>query len=82
MHDLEADASLQLQHDLEQSVVDALSTGRPILTHLNSDTTWLLSLAYPANAKPPSGRSRYNILIDPWLQGTPDEGFQKPSLCY
>ncbi len=69
MHDLEFDASLQLQHDLEESVVDALSTGRPILTHLNSDTTWLLSLAYPPDAKSPSGRSRYNLLVDPWLQG-------------
>ena len=76
MHDLEDDAahaSLQLQHELEDSVLDAMSTGRPILTHLNSDTTWLLSLAYPSNAKSPSGRSRYNILIDPWLQGNPNE---------
>ncbi|KAH9908513.1 hypothetical protein F4778DRAFT_350209 [Xylariomycetidae sp. FL2044] len=40
-----------------------------VLTHVNADTTWLLSLPYPADAARPSGRSRYNILIDPWLQG-------------
>lgn len=69
MQDPELDATSQLQHELEQTVADALSSGRPLLTHLNSDTTWLLSLAYPANVASETGRSRYNILIDPWLQG-------------
>ena len=69
LHDLELNVSHQLQDDLDASVVRALSTSRPILTHWNADTTWSLSLAYPSHARPPSGRLRYNILLDPWLTG-------------
>ena len=69
MHDLDFDVSHQLQDDLDTSIVQALSTSRPILTHWNADTTWSLSLAYPSHARPPSGRLRYNILLDPWLKG-------------
>lgn len=50
----------------------ALKTDRPVLAHLNADTTWLLQLPISNNdsTQPTSkGRSRYNILIDPWLQG-------------
>lgn len=56
----------------------ALVPPRPILAHLNADTTWLLQLPLPATAtaSPRSKakaqsprRTRYNILIDPWLQG-------------
>lgn len=64
------DSSEQLQQDLLQSVQDALSASRPILTHLNADTTWLLQVPYPEDAQRPFGRTRFNILIDPWLQGT------------
>lgn len=42
---------------------------RPILTHLNEDTTWLLQLPYPSSENVPPGRTRFNILIDPWLRG-------------
>ncbi|KAG6087918.1 hypothetical protein E4U15_007083 [Claviceps sp. LM218 group G6] len=42
---------------------------RPILVHVNADTTWLLQLPYPPDAVVPQGRQRFNILIDPWLQG-------------
>ncbi|MCJ1480526.1 hypothetical protein MMC06_000681 [Schaereria dolodes] len=63
------DSARQLQHELHGSVVKALSSQRPILTHLNADTTWLLQLPYPRNVISPTGRSRYNVLIDPWLQG-------------
>jgi len=69
MHDLELNASQQLERDLETSIIQALSTCRPILTHWNADTTWSLSLAYPPNFRSSSGRLRYNILIDPWLAG-------------
>ncbi|KAI0158456.1 hypothetical protein BJ166DRAFT_527566 [Pestalotiopsis sp. NC0098] len=41
----------------------------PVLIHLNADTTWLLSLPYPPSAERPAGRARFNILLDPWLQG-------------
>lgn len=64
----------------------ALGTAnRPVLAHLNADTTWLLQLPIPSSASSSSSqdiikntnkkssssssRSRYNILIDPWLQG-------------
>ena len=69
MHDFDFDVSHQLQDDLEASVIQALSTSRPILTHWNADTTWSLSFAYPSHARPSSARLRYNVLIDPWLAG-------------
>ncbi|KAG5930004.1 hypothetical protein E4U42_003466 [Claviceps africana] len=49
--------------DLTQNVA------RPILVHLNADTTWLLQLPYPPKTMAPPGRRRFNVLIDPWLQG-------------
>lgn len=58
----------------------ALATSRPVIAHLNADTTWLLQLPISDSLKAPSKsrpkakswapvRSRFNILIDPWLQG-------------
>ncbi|CAJ2514006.1 Uu.00g021250.m01.CDS01 [Anthostomella pinea] len=47
----------------------ALRSPHPVLVHLNADTTWLLQLPYPAGVAPPAGRTRFNILIDPWLTG-------------
>ncbi|KAI6352025.1 hypothetical protein MCOR25_009604 [Pyricularia grisea] len=47
----------------------ALDTPRPLLIHLNADTTWLLQIPYPRGAENRYGRSHFNILIDPWLQG-------------
>jgi len=46
----------------------ALQTRRPVLAHLNADTTWLIQLPIP-NVQSGSRRSRFNILLDPWLQG-------------
>ena len=63
------DASHQLQQELHESIRKAMKTYRPILTHLNADTSWLLQLPYPNGSSPPSGRFYYNILIDPWLSG-------------
>ena len=60
---------LQLQQSLRESINRALTCRRPVLTHLNADTTWLLQLPYPRDAAPPKGRSHFNILIDPWLKG-------------
>lgn len=65
----EIDASIQLQGELEDSIATAFSKRRPILTHLNADTTWLLSLPWPEGSTHPEGRQRFNILIDPWLTG-------------
>lgn len=57
----------------------ALASPRPVLAHLNADTTWLLQLPIPTSAVGSTGpksktkktarRSHFNILIDPWLQG-------------
>ncbi len=63
------DPSAQLQHELDSSIEAALAARRPILFHVNADTTWLLSLPFPVDALCPPGRSRFNILLDPWLQG-------------
>lgn len=63
-----SDPSSQLLAELERSVEDALRSRRPILSHINADTTWLLSFAYPEDAICPSGRCRFNVLIDPWLK--------------
>ena len=61
--------SLQLQETLNGSIQRALLSHRPILTHLNADTSWLLQLPYPPDAQRPPGRSRWNIVFDPWLAG-------------
>ncbi|KAK5989830.1 hypothetical protein PT974_08091 [Cladobotryum mycophilum] len=47
---------------------------RPLLVHLNADTSWLVSLPWvradaPSSPGPPAGRTRFNVLIDPWFQG-------------
>ena len=63
------DPSAQLYQTLRSSVTDALSTRRPLLTHLNADTTWLLSLPYPITSHNPNKRAYYHVLFDPWLRG-------------
>lgn len=52
----------------------AWSGPHPILTHLNGDTTWLLHLPYPVGVDRPSGRTHFNVLLDPWLQGPQSDG--------
>ena len=59
----------QLHYELRNSIKAAVKAGRPVLTHLNADTTWLIQLPYPERAPSKSGRAFYNILIDPWLRG-------------
>lgn len=61
------DPSSQLRHELEHSIEAIPGPRRPILSHLNADTTWLLSL--PRDTDCPPGRCRFNILLDPWLRG-------------
>ncbi|KAJ8066104.1 hypothetical protein OCU04_005195 [Sclerotinia nivalis] len=61
--------SAQLQTTLSDSIREALNTHRPLVTHLNADTTWLLSIPFPPTAYNPFSRSYYHILIDPWLRG-------------
>ena len=61
--------TVQLLDTLSNSIQIALKTHRPILTHLNADTTWLLQLPRPRRDVSVKGRSRYNLVFDPWLQG-------------
>ena len=63
--------SRQLQSALHESIRGSLRCRRPILTHLNADTSWLLQLPYPLHARRHAGRSRLNILIDPWYVDHP-----------
>jgi len=59
----------QLHHTLRASITDALANRRPNLTHLNADTSWLLSLPYPVSPQSPNNRAYFHILLDPWLRG-------------
>jgi hypothetical protein len=61
--------SLQLNLEIRDAVVKALATRRPILHHLNADTSWLLQVPRPANAVKHGSRIYFNILIDPWFVG-------------
>ncbi|TKA78324.1 hypothetical protein B0A55_03621 [Friedmanniomyces simplex] len=62
--------SAQLHTELRAAVQAALATRRPILHHLNADTSWFLQIPRPESAVRHGGRFYYNILIDPWLRGT------------
>ncbi|KAF2033056.1 hypothetical protein EK21DRAFT_98611 [Setomelanomma holmii] len=61
--------STQLNLEIRDAVVKALATRRPILHHLNADTSWLLQIPRPANAIKHGSRIYYNVLIDPWFVG-------------
>lgn len=61
--------SAQLHLEIRDAVVRALATRRPLLHHLNADTSWLLQIPRPASAIKHGSRVYYNILIDPWFVG-------------
>ncbi|KAF2115094.1 hypothetical protein BDV96DRAFT_576446 [Lophiotrema nucula] len=61
--------SAQLHTEIRDSVVRAFATRRPLLHHLNADTSWLLQIPRPASAVNYGSRIYYNILIDPWFIG-------------
>ncbi|KAF9692172.1 hypothetical protein EKO04_010141 [Ascochyta lentis] len=61
--------SEQLHLETRDAVVRALATRRPVLHHLNDDTSWLLQIPRPASAVKHGSRVYYNILIDPWFVG-------------
>lgn len=55
------------------------TASRPILHHLNADTSWLIQLPIPESHRAGSGsgtgqssssRKYFNILLDPWLSGS------------
>jgi hypothetical protein len=47
----------------------AVASQKPVLVHLNADTTWLIQLPLPPSSAASGRRSHFNILIDPWLNG-------------
>lgn len=61
--------SAQLFLDIRSDVQSALATRRPILHHLNADTSWFLQIPRPVNELEKGSRYYYNVLIDPWLSG-------------
>lgn len=66
------ECDIQLNSEFSSHVKQELfefNSARPVLKHLNADSSWLLSLPYPEHIQPPVGRRRYNIVIDPWLRG-------------
>ncbi|KAI9724713.1 MAG: hypothetical protein M1828_003582 [Chrysothrix sp. TS-e1954] len=62
--------SAQLELDLRTSVTDSIHGRRPILHHLNADTSWFLQIPRPLAALRRGSRHYFNILIDPWLSGS------------
>lgn len=61
--------TFQFHDALDASTAKAWQARRPVLTHLNADSSWLLQLPCPPDHFQRTGRSRYNIVIDPWFQG-------------
>jgi hypothetical protein len=54
------------------SELPKLDLARPILTHLNADTAWLISFPRPSTKHPEvvaTERSYYHVIVDPWLDG-------------
>lgn len=54
----EKNIEAQLRSTLHQDLARTLQTRRPLLTHLNADTTWLLSLPIPEHALPARNKKR------------------------
>lgn len=46
---------------------------RPILTHLNADTSWLLSIPVPRGAEKVNGKKYLHLVFDPWFTGTQED---------
>ena len=61
--------SERLQKGLRNNVSRNLRVKRPMLAHLNADTSWLIRLPYPSGSSRSPGRSFYNIVLDPWFKG-------------
>lgn len=61
--------SAQLHRELRDAQKRDFATSRPVIHHLNADTSWLLQVPRPENAIRRGARFYYNILIDPWFRG-------------
>lgn len=56
--------------NLRDAVNASLTARRPLLHHLNADTSWLLQVSQPHATTSNGSRHWYNVLIDPWLTGS------------
>lgn len=63
------DAGVQLHREIEASIQSALDSRRPIIHHLNDDSSWLLQIPRPEIAIKRGSRVFFNIVIDPWFTG-------------
>lgn len=61
--------SAQLHQEVRDAVTREIGHRRPLLHHLNADSSWLLQIPRPLAATKRGGRAFFNILIDPWLSG-------------
>ncbi|KAL1618224.1 hypothetical protein SLS56_010657 [Neofusicoccum ribis] len=61
--------SAQLHQEVRDAVTRELGHRRPLLHHLNADSSWLLQIPRPVAATKRGGRFFFNVLIDPWLSG-------------
>lgn len=69
-----AQPSAELEEDMVR--VAEHEGRRPVITHLNADTSWLFSIPYPDAEKEKErgegngeGRKYFHILVDPWFKG-------------
>ncbi|KAL1640889.1 hypothetical protein SLS58_006505 [Diplodia intermedia] len=62
-------SSAQLHQEVRDAVTRELCHRRPLLHHINADSSWLLQIPRPVAATRKGGRAYYNVLIDPWLSG-------------
>lgn len=73
----QTDVDLELVEEMaSEGAIDLIikHSNKPLLTHLNADTSWLLSFPCSNHNKQPvpeteSNRSYFHLLIDPWLAG-------------
>ncbi|KAH7041576.1 uncharacterized protein B0I36DRAFT_24562 [Microdochium trichocladiopsis] len=40
---------------------------RPIITSINGNVAWIVSVPRPAGASPPSTKAYYHVVVDPWF---------------
>jgi hypothetical protein len=59
---------MDLPEELRASILTSEGK-RPILHHLNADSSWLFQIPYLDGSSSPNGRKFFNILLDPWLSG-------------
>lgn len=60
----------QIQNELDAVAIQCIRIDRPILTHLNADTSWLIQIPWPSESPNPDHHYFYNILLDPWFKGS------------